>query len=132
MRAHESGSWVEMQDRTLAQSSTVPAPTVVLVIGTLQGGGAERQLSDMANYWAARSWTVILATWSGPDVPDFYALHSHVRRVYLDTEAGRATARSRLRAMLSRILALRKLASEVRPCAVLSFLTRNTPAQPQI
>jgi len=124
MRAHESGSWAEMQDRTLAQASAVPAPAVVLVIGTLQGGGAERQLSDMANYWAARHWTVILATWSGPDVPDFYALHPHVRRVYLDTGAGRAAAGSRL-SMLSSMLTLRKLVSEVRPCAVLSFLTES-------
>lgn len=125
MRAHESRSWAEVQDRTLALSGTNPTPTVVLVIGTLQGGGAERQLSDMANYWAAGNWTVVLATWSGPDVPDFYALHPHVKRVYLDAEAGRAAARSRPRAMLARILTLRKLVLEVRPCAILSFLTES-------
>ena len=47
-------------------------PRLLLTIGSLQGGGAERQLSDMANYWARHGAQVTLATWSGPNVEDFY------------------------------------------------------------
>jgi hypothetical protein len=49
-------------------------PHVILVAASLEGGGAERVMSDMANYWVARGWRVMIATWSGPEIEDFYAL----------------------------------------------------------
>jgi glycosyltransferase involved in cell wall biosynthesis len=100
-------------------------PTVVLVIGTLAGGGAERQLSDMANYWAAKDWKVILCTWSGPELADFYPLHSRVRRVHLDVETAPVAILPRARANLKRVLKLRKLLLASRPDALLSFVTES-------
>jgi GalNAc-alpha-(1->4)-GalNAc-alpha-(1->3)-diNAcBac-PP-undecaprenol alpha-1,4-N-acetyl-D-galactosaminyltransferase len=100
-------------------------PTVLLVIGTLSGGGAERQLSDMANYWADKGWKVILATWSGPELPDFYSLHPAVVRAHLNVETSRGTFLARVRANIGRVLRLRQLLSATRPDAVLSFVTES-------
>ena len=100
-------------------------PTVLLVTGSLQAGGAERQLSDMANYWAAKDWTVILATWCGPDVCDFYALHARVRRAYLNVETSNWPVLPRVRLNLKRVRRLRILVSEIRPDALLSFQTES-------
>jgi GalNAc-alpha-(1->4)-GalNAc-alpha-(1->3)-diNAcBac-PP-undecaprenol alpha-1,4-N-acetyl-D-galactosaminyltransferase len=101
------------------------APTVLLVIGTLRGGGAERQLSDMANYWSDKGWNVILATWSGPDLADFYPLRASVIRKHLSVDMAGISALPRLRANLRRILKLRKLLASTRPHAVLSFVTES-------
>ena len=98
-------------------------PTLLLVIGTLQSGGAERQISDMANYWAARDWKVILATWSGPEIADFYPIDKRVLRVRLSMKAKGSMKRSRIRANLRRVAQLRRLLVSTRPDVALSFLT---------
>jgi glycosyltransferase involved in cell wall biosynthesis len=95
------------------------------VIGSLQGGGAERQISDMANYWAARGLEVALATWSGPEISDFYALDRCVRRVHLNVDAQGSVVFPRLRANLRRVLKLRALIRSTLPDAVLSFVTET-------
>lgn len=98
---------------------------VVLVIGSLQGGGAERQLSDMANYWARNGMRVIVATWMGPTVEDFYSLDSRVRRVFLNVDIATTALFPHVRSNLQRVLKLRKLLSKTRPHAVLSFVTES-------
>jgi glycosyltransferase involved in cell wall biosynthesis len=116
---------VGSQNLAASNSDAAATPTVVLVIGTLQAGGAERQLSDMANYWAAKGWRIIFATWSGSELADFFPLHAHVRRVHLNVDIAHAAVLPRLRSNLKRILKLRKLLSATRPDAVLSFLTES-------
>jgi GalNAc-alpha-(1->4)-GalNAc-alpha-(1->3)-diNAcBac-PP-undecaprenol alpha-1,4-N-acetyl-D-galactosaminyltransferase len=90
---------------------------LLLVIGSLGGGGAERQLSDMANFWADRGAEVTLATWSGPEIPDHYALHERVSRVWLCGQDKRA-----LRAGVRGMLRLRQLVRTLKPDALLSFI----------
>ena len=97
-------------------------PSIVLVTGGLDCGGAQRVLSDMANYWAARSWRTTLVTWSGPELRDFYVLHSGVHRVWLHAQARGAFGLGRIHASISRILKLRRLLKASRPDAVLSFI----------
>lgn len=99
--------------------------TVLLVIGSLQGGGSERQISDMANYWAAKQWRVILATWSGPDVTDFYPLDPRVVRVSLAHQVEVRPSQSRIRVNLQRVVQLRRLLVSAQPDAVLSFITES-------
>jgi GalNAc-alpha-(1->4)-GalNAc-alpha-(1->3)-diNAcBac-PP-undecaprenol alpha-1,4-N-acetyl-D-galactosaminyltransferase len=99
--------------------------SVVLVIGSLQGGGAERQLSDMANYWAAKGARVTLATWTGPTVKDFYSLDGRVRRVFLDVNLANTAMFPRIRANIHRVLKLRKFLLATRPHAILSFVTES-------
>jgi glycosyltransferase involved in cell wall biosynthesis len=101
------------------------SPTLLLLVASLQGGGAERQLSDMANYWAAKGWQVNLATWSGPEVADFYALDFRIRRLTFESGSKDATRASRIRANLGRVARLRKSLVAARPDAVLSFMTES-------
>jgi glycosyltransferase involved in cell wall biosynthesis len=95
------------------------------VIGSLQGGGAERQLSDMANYWAAEGWRVILATWSGLDVVDFYPLDQRIVRISVATRILPTANESRIRVNLRRVAHLRTLLKSLRPDVVLSFMTES-------
>lgn len=96
------------------------SPSLLLVTGTLEGGGSERQLADMANYWVAAGACVTFATWSGPNTADFYRLDSRIRRVHLDSDSP-----GRLRRNLHRVLKMRRLLSKLRPDAVVSFLSRS-------
>jgi GalNAc-alpha-(1->4)-GalNAc-alpha-(1->3)-diNAcBac-PP-undecaprenol alpha-1,4-N-acetyl-D-galactosaminyltransferase len=99
--------------------------TVLLVIGSLQGGGAERQISDMANYWVTKDWKVLLATWCGPEVADFYPLDSRVLRVRLGKQSEDTIGRSRILANLERVARFRAILKSTRPHAVLSFMTES-------
>jgi GalNAc-alpha-(1->4)-GalNAc-alpha-(1->3)-diNAcBac-PP-undecaprenol alpha-1,4-N-acetyl-D-galactosaminyltransferase len=99
--------------------------TVLLVIGALQGGGAERQISDMANYWVAKDWKVILATWSGSEVADFYPLDARVSRVSLVIRTKGGTNQRGVRVNLARVARLRRLIAAERPDVVLSFMPES-------
>lgn len=106
-------------DSTTTRSTTA---NIVLVTGSLRCGGAERVLSDMANYWAERNWQVTFATWSGPEVADFYAINPSVRRVWLDVDSPNNSSLAKLRSHSRRIRKLRNLLSDSNPDAVLSFI----------
>jgi GalNAc-alpha-(1->4)-GalNAc-alpha-(1->3)-diNAcBac-PP-undecaprenol alpha-1,4-N-acetyl-D-galactosaminyltransferase len=108
MRAHVSGSRAPQR--------------LMLVIGSLQGGGAERQLSDMANYWAGRGAEVTLATWSGPEVKDFYPLASGVMRQWLNISLPRLMPFSVIVSSVRRVQRLRRVLRNLRPDAIVSFI----------
>lgn len=99
--------------------------TVLLVIGSLGGGGAERQMSDMANCWATRGRNVVVATWSGPEVADFYSLDARIVRKSLDIEASVTASSSRILLNGRRIARLRRLIASLHPDVVLSFMTES-------
>jgi glycosyltransferase involved in cell wall biosynthesis len=101
-----------------------PGRRLALVTGTLQGGGAERQMAEMANYWAGKDVDVTVATWSGAGVEDFYRLDPRVRRAHLDLQES-AGGIARLLSNSRRVLKLRQLLAKQRPEAVLSFLPES-------
>ena len=94
----------------------------MLITGSLQGGGAERQLSEIANYWTAAGANVIVATWSGPDVTDFYPLDARVSRLWLDVRGPQRGPFATLVLSVCRIRKLRRLLRELKPDAILSFI----------
>lgn len=93
-----------------------------MVTGSLEAGGAERILAEMANYWNSNGWRITLATWTGPSSEDFYDLDPGVRRVWLDVEAANSSLPAKLWAYCRRILKLRAMLARARPDAVLSFI----------
>jgi glycosyltransferase involved in cell wall biosynthesis len=116
---------------------------MTLVISTLRGGGAERVLSNMANYWASKGWPVTVLTIGHGDEPPYYQLDPQV--VHLDMKfyrdalhpvpnAGLLSAlkdifddcspveRRTLIPELSLISALRRAIVDTRPQFVISFI----------
>jgi GalNAc-alpha-(1->4)-GalNAc-alpha-(1->3)-diNAcBac-PP-undecaprenol alpha-1,4-N-acetyl-D-galactosaminyltransferase len=98
-------------------------PRLTIVSAGLAGGGAERQLAEMANYWAARGIAVSLITWSEPG-SDFYKLHADVHRINLQ-RAMRWRALSRTFGNLRHIVRLRRAVISTAPSTVLSFIAEN-------
>ena len=109
---------------TMGQPAGVqPAPLrLMLITGTLAGGGAERQLSEMANYWFGRGVEVMLATWSGPDIKDFYPLNAGITRLWIDVDAPRRAPLAGLILSIRRIHKLRRIIRALRPDAIVSFI----------
>jgi len=97
-------------------------PRLMLVIGSLQGGGAERQLSEMANYWVGRGADVTLATWSGPSGKDFYSLVPGVSRLWLDVRMPRRMPFAALIASVRRVYKLRRIFRSLQPDVAVSFI----------
>jgi GalNAc-alpha-(1->4)-GalNAc-alpha-(1->3)-diNAcBac-PP-undecaprenol alpha-1,4-N-acetyl-D-galactosaminyltransferase len=52
---------------------------VTLVIYGLSGGGAERVMSILANYWASQDWEVTLIMLVAPTTPSFYQLDPRIK-----------------------------------------------------
>jgi GalNAc-alpha-(1->4)-GalNAc-alpha-(1->3)-diNAcBac-PP-undecaprenol alpha-1,4-N-acetyl-D-galactosaminyltransferase len=95
---------------------------LTLVISSLQAGGAERVLSRMASYWAARGHDVEIVTYDRPDARPFYPLHADVRVRGLDLLRD---SRHPLDAMWNTAVRVRRLRREIvrhRPDAVISFV----------
>lgn len=115
-----------MNQPPIAQSNKPPAHRrIVLVTGSLHGGGAERVLSGMANHWARAGREVTLATWADPQVQDFYPLDANVQRVWLADTPGSQGGTSGLRQTWRRIIRLRALLREWQPGTVLSFISTS-------
>lgn len=55
---------------------------LTMVIRSLMGGGAERVMSEMANYWVARGVKISIIT-STPPETDAYELSPEVKRIHL-------------------------------------------------
>ncbi len=93
---------------------------ITLVISSLNGGGAERVMSILANYWAEAGQDVILITHAAGQ--DAYAVSERVRRVRLALQWNSAHLRDALRHNVNRIRTLRHVIRESRPDIVISFL----------
>jgi glycosyltransferase involved in cell wall biosynthesis len=115
---------------------------ITLVIASLNGGGAERVASGMANYWAERGQEISLLTMCGSHLSPCFDLHSLVVRHDLGIKPrGRSMpdqgwlnlllkflkrcSQVELSTFLpdfSRVLALREAIINLRPEAVISFI----------
>ena len=93
-------------------------PRLVLVIGSLEGGGAERQLANMASYWAAQGVDVTVATWTGPEIADFHSLDGRVHRAHLSAQRAGGDLPGSLQASARRLRNLRRLLVSSRPSAM--------------
>ena len=106
------------------QSSLNPnSPTCgILIIGSLEGGGAERVLTGIANYWALRGWNIFLITTTVDDSKDFYSLEPRISRIHLSEDISNCTRLGKVFARLKEIYRLRRTINRIRPDFVLSFL----------
>ena len=93
---------------------------IALIISSLSHGGAERVMSEMANYWAAKGWDIHLITLSSTD-SDFFRTDSRVHRIGLGLRAPSKNIFETLLNLHMRIRALRRAIVGIEPDAVIAF-----------
>ncbi len=98
-------------------------PSIALVIHALNGGGAERLMSQLANRWSALGYSVTLITLASVDT-DTYSVDSSVKRVGLDAMSHSASLMKGLLANWQRIRLLRAALVSARPRLIVSFCDR--------
>lgn len=94
---------------------------IVVLVSSMENGGAERVASTLANYWAGKGVGVaVVPTFPGKG-GCFYDLYESVRLVYL-TDLLRTGSPNGVLGYLRRLLCLRQFVIEERPDVILSFL----------
>lgn len=94
----------------------------VLVIPTLDAGGAERAMTELAGFLAERGDDIVLATFEATGTQDFYAPHPAVRRVRLGNPQPAGSIAGKLAANWQRVQSLRRLLSAEKPAVLLGFM----------
>lgn len=95
---------------------------LALIISSLNSGGAERVLTDLANYWVSKGHQVTLVTLASPDAKPFYPLDSKVRLIQLNQTQNESSFLTRLGNILRRVFCLRMTLKTLKPDVVLSFV----------
>lgn len=94
---------------------------VLLVVSSLSAGGAERIISEMANWWAVHDQKVTVLTLSGTD-QDHYRLNPRVERIALDFWGRARTPWQVVDKRTRRMIRLRKAILDAHPDLVISFM----------
>lgn len=96
----------------------IPMQKIAFHLNSLQQGGAERVVSNLANRFAKEGYEVVIATeWYGTDE---FALDQEVRRVHVGLTKEDEN-RSRISKMLRRIWYLRRFMKKEKPDVVVAF-----------
>lgn len=94
---------------------------ILLMVSSMNAGGAERVAASLADAWVSKGYEVtLLVTFSGRG-ECFYTLSKEVDILYLADKT--RTHKLPLLAYISRFLALRRLVRRLRPNVLVSFLT---------
>jgi len=98
------------------------ARRIVIVIGSMAAGGAERVAATMANAWSDQGREVWLVSTYLDKRATGYPLHPGVSTIFLSDVIARGEL-SRWFTLLRKAFALRKVVRRIRPDVVVSFLT---------
>lgn len=93
---------------------------LTLVISSLGAGGAERVMSLMANYWAAKGWEITLLTLD--DGIPFYQLNEQVNHIGLGIQQNSPNVLMSAWNNFRRIQTLRGAIASLKPEVVISFI----------
>jgi GalNAc-alpha-(1->4)-GalNAc-alpha-(1->3)-diNAcBac-PP-undecaprenol alpha-1,4-N-acetyl-D-galactosaminyltransferase len=96
-----------------------------VVISSLHGGGAERNVAELANFWSKRGWDVCIATFTDASDADFYVVLPKVRRLHLGRDSLPRARWQKVRGNLRRLWALRCALRREQPQTILSFIDVN-------
>ncbi len=96
--------------------------SLLIFIHSLSSGGAERVTTNLANYWAAKGWSITVVTLA-PQSLDFYELHPAVIRIALNQTGDSAHSLVGAWNNLHRAWALRRVLRAVRPDIALSMMS---------
>jgi glycosyltransferase involved in cell wall biosynthesis len=90
----------------------------------MSGGGAERAMATMANYWSSKGWRVTVITIGGTN-GDFYRLAPTIERVGLGLDRPSRYVMAAVKSNLVRLCRLRAAIREWQPDAVVSFMDKT-------
>jgi GalNAc-alpha-(1->4)-GalNAc-alpha-(1->3)-diNAcBac-PP-undecaprenol alpha-1,4-N-acetyl-D-galactosaminyltransferase len=96
---------------------------VTLVIYGLGGGGAERVMSIVANYWVRKGWDVTLIMLVAPTKPAFYPLDPLIKLKPLDIAGNSSGVISAIGNAWQRVKILRREIIASQPDVVISFMS---------
>ena len=96
---------------------------ILLSIPALQGGGAERVLSTLANAWVEEGYEVRLVTYESPGIKPYYKLSSKIELVQLDCLSPCKYAKPF--DVIKRVFGLRQKIKKFKPDIIISFLDTN-------
>lgn len=96
-------------------------PRLTLVMSHHYAGGAERVMSIMANYWAAKGWQIHLYTLTEADKPPFYPLHEAIKWQGLGLSQPLGNPFLGIIRIYGRLRRLRLAIQQTSPDAVISF-----------
>lgn len=94
---------------------------LLIYIHSLENGGAERVVANLAMHWAASGWEVTVVTVASQG-SDFYVLDPAVRRVCFDLAGSGGGLAAGLLRTVRRVHALRRTLQVVRPDVALSAM----------
>jgi len=94
---------------------------LLIYIHSLENGGAERVVANLANYWASLGWAVTVVT-VAPQARDFYVLDAGVGRRCLDLAGQGGGLLAGVVRTARRARALRRVLREVQPAVALSAM----------
>jgi len=95
--------------------------SILIVIGSLTGGGAERVVLGLSSYLARKGYPVCVVTMHGEE-RDFFRLDPGVRRIGLGLASGNRGVR-KIRATLERIRVLRRVIKREQAAVVIGMMT---------
>ena len=98
---------------------------ITLIIYSLSCGGAERVMSIMANYWAAKGWKVTLMTFISQSQTPFYQLDSRINYRPLNIAGNSSNPGEAIKNNYQRIMQLRKAIANSEPDVVISFMNQT-------
>jgi glycosyltransferase involved in cell wall biosynthesis len=94
---------------------------LLFYIHSLENGGAERVVANLANYWVSIGWDISVVTVAS-DADDFYVLDPGIRRMSLNDAGGGRNVVAGSWRTAKRVRALRGILQCVQPDVVLSAM----------
>ena len=95
---------------------------LTLIISSLDSGGSERALSELANYWASQHHQISLITLDSPNSQPFYPLDPKINLVQINQFSVEFSIIGRLKNIFNRIFCLRKTIKRLNPDVIVSFV----------
>ncbi len=95
---------------------------LTLVISSLNSGGAQRVLSNLANHWCLQGHQVSLITLDAPQSQPFYLLDRKISIFQLNKSNSEFSFINRFKAIMDRFFSLRKKIQELKPDVIISFV----------
>ena len=94
---------------------------LLIYIHSLENGGAERVVANLANYWVSLGWDMTVVTVAS-HTKDFYVLDSSVRRICLNLTGSSSNVLAGFCRTARRVQALRRVLQSVQPEVALSAM----------